>query len=94
MGAKNKHDFWKSPGGNFVSPGSPKMITNQQDNLRTEKQQKTDNLQQITYRRSSKGNLLMDCVLGEGRRAVSNANTPRAPHGPVRIFGAVWGEGG
>ena len=23
MGAKNKHDFWKSPGGNFVSPGSP-----------------------------------------------------------------------
>ena len=36
----------------------------------------------------------MDCVLGEGRTAVSKPNTPRAHSGPVRIFGAVWGERG
>ena len=34
MRAPKTHDFWKSPGGNFVSPGSPKMITNQKINYR------------------------------------------------------------
>ena len=32
--------------------------------LRAEKQQKEDNLQKITYRTSSKGIPLVDCVLG------------------------------
>ena len=45
MGAKNKHDFWKSPGRDFLSPGSPKMNTNQQDNLQK------NNKKQTTYSR-------------------------------------------
>ncbi len=41
MRAQKTHDFWKSPGGNFVSPGSPKMNTNQQDNLQKNNKKKT-----------------------------------------------------
>ena len=41
MTAEKTFDFWKSPGGNFVSPGSPKMNTNQQDNLQKNNKKKT-----------------------------------------------------
>ena len=35
------HEFWKSPGRDFLSPGSPKMNTNQQDNLQKNNKKKT-----------------------------------------------------
>ena len=41
MRAEKTHDFWESPGGNFLSPGSPKMNTNQQDNLQKNNKKKT-----------------------------------------------------
>ena len=55
---------------------------------------KEDNLQQITYRRSSKGNLLMDCVLGEGAersRMPTRLGRPAARCGFLERFG---GKGG
>ena len=39
--AEKTHDFWESPGGNFLSPGSPKIDTNQQDNLQKNNKKKT-----------------------------------------------------
>ena len=50
-------NFW-FPG----SPGSPKTHTIQQDKqqINNRKTKKEDNLQKITYRTSSKGNLLID----------------------------------
>ena len=47
---------------NFHSPGSPKTHTIQQDKqqINSRKTKKEDNLQKITYRTSSKGNLLID----------------------------------
>ena len=41
MRAEKTHDFWESPGGDFLSPGSPKMNTNQQDNLQKDNKKKT-----------------------------------------------------
>ena len=43
--AEKTHEFWKSPGRDFLSPGSPKMNTNQQDNLQK------NNKKQTTYSR-------------------------------------------
>ena len=41
MRAEKTHDFWESPGRDFLSPGSPKMNTNQQDNLQKNNKKKT-----------------------------------------------------
>ena len=79
----------------FHSPGSPKTHTIQQDKqqINSRKTKKEDNLQKITYRTSSKGNLLkMMCKVRQ--QFISNANTPRAHSGPVRIFGTVRGVRG
>ena len=43
--SEKTHDFWKSPGRDFLSPRSPKMNTNQQDNLQK------NNKKQTTYSR-------------------------------------------
>ena len=64
MRAKKSMNFRREAGENFHSPGSPKTHTIQQDKqqINNRKTKKEDNLQKITYRTSSKGNLLIDDV--------------------------------
>ena len=84
---QKKHEFWQCPGGIPLTPRAPQTHTIQQDNLQINytEQQKEDNLQHITYRRSSKGNVHDRLCARLECTAVSNPNTPRAPSGPVRI---------
>ena len=92
MRAEKTHDFWGSPGRDFLYPGSPKMNTNQQDNLQKNNKKKTTYsryLQNIIQRLSADR-----LCARRGRTAVANPNTPRARSGPVRIFGAVRGVRG
>ena len=85
--SQKKHEFRKSPAAIPLIPGAPQTHTIQQDNLQINytEQQKEDNLQHITYRRSSKGNVHDRLCARLECTAVSNPNTPRAPSGPVRI---------
>ena len=85
--SQKKHEFRTSPVANLLIHGAPQTHTIQQDNLQIDytEQQKEDNLQQITYRRSSKGNVHDRLCARLESTAVSKPNTPRAPSGPVRI---------
>ena len=62
MRAKKTMNFRREAGEIFGSPRSPKTHTIQQDKqqINSRKTKKEDNLQKITYRTSSKGNLLID----------------------------------
>ena len=62
MRAKKTMNFRRDTGQTFGSPGSPKTHTIQQDKqqINYRKTKKEDDLQKITYRTSSKGNLLID----------------------------------
>ena len=62
MKAKKTMNFRREAGQILGSPGSPKTHTIQQDKqqINYRKTKKEDNLQKITYRTSSKGNLLID----------------------------------
>ena len=64
MRAKKTMNFRRDTVQIFGSPGSPKTHTIQQDKqqINSRKTKKEDNLQKITYRTSSKGNLLIDDV--------------------------------
>ena len=64
MRAKKTMNFRREAREIFGSPGSPKTHTIQQDKqqINNRKTKKEDNLQKITYRTSSKGNLLIDDV--------------------------------
>ena len=44
-----------------------------------------NNLQQITCRIPSEGDVLRESACEDKQRAATNPNTPRAPSGPVRI---------
>ena len=84
--------FEKVPVGILFPPDLPKWIQINKITYRrtTKRRQPTaDNLQKIIQRLSAD----RLCARG-GRTAVSNANTPRAHSGPVRIFGAVRGVRG
>ena len=60
--SQKNDEFSEGHSSNFHSPGSPKTHTIQQDKqqINSRKTKKEDNLQKITYRTSSKGNLLID----------------------------------
>ena len=62
MRAKKTMNFRRDTGQTLHSPRSPKTHTIQQDKqqINSRKTKKEDNLQKITYRTSSKGNLLID----------------------------------
>ena len=62
MSAKKTMNFRRGTVEIFGSPGSPKTHTIQQDKqqINNRRTKKEDNLQKITYRTSSKGNLLID----------------------------------
>ena len=62
MRAKKTMNFRREAKWIFHSPRSPKTHTIQQDKqqINSRKTKKEDNLQKITYRTSSKGNLLID----------------------------------
>ena len=64
MRAKKTMNFRREAEEIFGSPRSPKTHTIKQDKqqINSRKTKKEDNLQKITYRTSSKGNLLIDDV--------------------------------